>query len=390
MPSPRAAPTGLNILLVNWQDRENPEAGGAEIQLHELFGRIAARGHDVTLLCSGWDGCAPRTEIDGIRVHRTGTRYTFPFVARRYYHRVLRACGHDVVVEDINKVPLWTPRWGARRVVALVPHLFGGTAFRELPAPLAAAVWAAERPLPRVYRGVPVEAVSESTAHDLADRGLDPRDIRVIYNGVDSNFFTPSPATRSPTPLFAYLGRLKRYKNVDAVIRAFAGLSHPDAALEIAGTGDHEPQLRRLVASLDLGERVTFLGFVSEQDKLALLRRAWALALASPKEGWGITNLEAAACCTPVIAFDAPGIRESVRDGETGMLVRYGDLSAMTAAMHRLASHIGLVEQLGQNGRLFASTFTWERAADETVAHLAAEVQQGGAQWKSCFTPTTP
>lgn len=372
----------MNILLVNWQDRENPQAGGAEIQLHELFGRIAARGHEVTLLCSGWSRCAPQMTIDGIRVHRTGTRYTFPFVARRYYHEVLRAHAHDVLVEDINKVPLWTPRWGARRVVALVPHLFGGTAFRELPAPLAASVWLAERPLARVYRGVAIEAVSESTAADLAARGIDRRDIRVIYNGVDSDFFTPAAALRSPTPLFAYLGRLKRYKNVDAVIRAFARIGRSDARLEIAGKGDHEPRLRRLADSLDLGERVTFLGFVTEEEKRALLRRAWALALASPKEGWGITNLEAAACATPVVAFDAPGIRESVRDGETGILVAQGDLAAMTAAMRRLAADVGLVDQLGRGGRSFARSFTWERAADETVQHLAGEVQQGGGQWK--------
>jgi glycosyltransferase involved in cell wall biosynthesis len=338
----------LRILLVNWQDRENPQAGGAEIQLHELFGRIAARGHRVSLLCSGWPGCPPRATLDGIEVHRVGTRYSFPFVARRYYERVLRARMDDVLFEDINKVPLWTPRWGARRVVALVPHLFGGTAFRELPAPVAAMVWLAERPLARAYRDVAFEAVSESTADDLVARGVKRDHVRVIYNGVDSAFFTPAEGTRAPVPHFAYLGRLKRYKGVDTVIRAFAQLGHPGAVLEIAGKGDHEPALRRLAASLDLGERVRFLGFVSEDEKLALLRRAWALALASPKEGWGITNLEAAACGTPVVASDSPGIRESVRDGETGLLVPHGDVAAMAAAMGRFAGDRALVEAFGR------------------------------------------
>jgi glycosyltransferase involved in cell wall biosynthesis len=380
----------LNILVVNWQDRENPQAGGAEIQLHELFGRLAARGHRVTLLCSGWEGCDERATLDGIAVHRVGTRYTFPFVARGYYVRCLRHYAYDVLVEDINKVPLWTPRWGARRVVALVPHLFGGTAFRELPAPMAALVWLAERPLAYMYRHTSFEAVSESTADDLAARGIPRDEIRVIYNGVDSAFYTPATGARAPAPVFAYLGRLKRYKGVDTVIRAFGRLARPDAVLEIAGKGDHEPHLRRLAASLDLGERVRFLGFISEAEKLALLRRAWALALASPKEGWGITNLEAAACGTPVIASDSPGIRESVRDGETGLLVPHGDVAAMAAAMERLAADVALVEQFGRHGRAFAETFTWDRAADETVAHLAAEVRQGGALWKSYFTRTTP
>ena len=380
----------MNILLVNWQDRENPQAGGAEIQLHELFGRVAARGHRVSLLCSGWRGCAPRVVLDGIDVHRVGTRYTFPLVARDYYTRVLRARAHDVLVEDINKVPLFTPWWGARRVVALVPHLFGGTAFRELPAPLAAVVWLSERPLARVYRGVGFEAVSESTADDLAARGVPRADVEVIYNGVDSAYFTPDPSARSPVPHFAYLGRLKRYKGVDLVMRAFARLARADAVLEIAGKGDHEPALRRLAASLDLGGRVRFLGFISEAEKLALLRRSWAVALASPKEGWGITNLEAAACGTPAVASNSPGIRESVRDGETGLLVPHGDVPALAAALERLASDASRVEHFGRQARAFAETFTWERAADHTVAHLVAEVQQGGSLWKSYFTRTTP
>src|SRR5258707_14814319 len=115
-------------------------------------------------------------------------------------------------------------------------------------------------------------------------------------------------------------------------------MQHPEAVLEIAGAGDYRRAFERLAASLDLGERVRFLGRVSEAEKLALLRRAWGLVFASPKEGWGITNLEAAACATPVIASNSPGIRESVRDGETGFLVPHADVSAFAAAMDRLAA----------------------------------------------------
>lgn len=359
----------MRILLVNWQDRDNPQAGGAEIHLHEIFGRIAARGHDVTLLCGGWPGCPPRATLDGIAVHRVGTRHTFPFLARAYFDEHLKACC-DVVVEDINKVPLYTPSWGGRCTIALVPHLFGATAFQELPPPLAAAVWLAERPLGLAYRDVPFQAISESTRDDLVDRGIPREHVTVIYPGIDTVGFTPLAGTRSPTPLFAYLGRLKRYKGVHLAIEAFARMQHPDAVLEIAGAGDYRPALERLAASLDLHERVRFLGRISEEEKLALLRRAWGLVFASPKEGWGITNLEAAACGTPVVASNSPGIRESVRHGETGYLVRHGDVEGMAAAMGRLANDGALVERLGSQARVFAESFTWERAAEETERHL--------------------
>jgi glycosyltransferase involved in cell wall biosynthesis len=361
----------VRLLVVNWQDRENPLAGGAEIHLHEIFGRLAAQGNQVTLLCGGWPGCPPRTTLDGMEVLRVGTRYSFPFRARAFFRRELAGRAFDLMVEDVNKVPLYTPRWGGPPVVALVPHLFGGTAFQELAAPLAAAVWLAERPLGRAYRGVPFEAISASTAADLAERGIPRSAVEVIYPGIDTVSYTPCASERAPTPVFAYLGRLKRYKGVHHVIHAFAAMGHGDAILEIAGAGDYRPALEHLAASLDLGERVRFLGRVSEEEKLRLLRRAWALVFASPKEGWGITNLEAAACGTPVVASSSPGIRESVRDGDTGFLVPHGDVAAMAAALRRVAGSPTVVQALGATARAFAESFTWERAALETESHLA-------------------
>jgi glycosyltransferase involved in cell wall biosynthesis len=360
----------VRILVLNWQDHQNPQAGGAELHLKEIFSRIVARGHSVDLLCSSWGNSPRRVQLDGIDVHRVGTRQTYPFLAHGYYAAQLAANNYDVVIEDLNKVPLYTPMWGARKLVALVHHLFGATVFREAPLPLAAAVWLSEKPLGALYRKVPFQAVSVSTADDLVARGIPRGSIRIIYNGVDSARLTPNPAERSATPLFVYLGRLKKYKRVDVVIRAFAGLSVPGATLEIAGTGDYRAPLERLVKSLHLEGRVKFLGFIPEDQKIHLLRRAWASTLASPKEGWGISNLEAAACATPVIAANSPGVRESVVDGETGFLVPQGDAAAMTAAMRGLVESPELVSSLGAAGRRFAEAFTWDRAANDTLAHL--------------------
>jgi len=364
----------VKILLVNWQDRDNPQGGGAEIHLHEIFGRLAKKGHQVDLLCGGWPGSPARAELDGIQVHRVGTRSSFPFLARQFYQKNIRSMGHDVLVEDINKIPLYTPLWSRHRTAALVPHLFGGTAFLELPAPLAAAVWMSERPLGAIYRKVAFEAISESTRDDLVARGIPRENVAVIYPGIDTTGYTPAPGTRADRPIFAYLGRLKKYKGVHYVIRAFAAMQNRNATLEIAGAGDYRPALELLARSLDLGDRVRFLGRISEPEKLALLRRAWGLVFASPKEGWGITNLEAAACATPVVASNSPGIRESVRDGETGFLVPHADTAAMGAAMDRLAASRALVEELGVKARAFAESFTWERAARETEAHLTSVV----------------
>jgi len=369
----------LRIAVVNWQCRDNPMAGGAEIHLHEIFGRLAAAGHEVVLHCGGWPGCEPRTTLDGIEVHRVGTRQSWPFLARKYWETNLRQRKFDVLVEDINKVPLYTPRWrtDGARIVGLVPHLFGPTAFRELAAPLAAAVWLAERPLARMYRGLPFEAISDSTRDDLVSRGIRRELIRVIFPGIDTSHYVPDPSHRSPTPLFAYLGRLKKYKGVDLVIRSFAKLEPPTATLEIAGAGEYRTELEQLAKRLGVDSRVRFLGRISEQEKVSLLQRSWATVFASPKEGWGITNLEAASSGTPVVASNSPGIRESVKHDETGFLVTHGDVDAMARAMSRVASDRALVESLGVSARMFAAQFTWENAAAQTAQHLHDVIATG-------------
>jgi glycosyltransferase involved in cell wall biosynthesis len=87
--------------------------------------------------------------------------------------------------------------------------------------------------------------------------------------------------------------------------------------------------------------------------------------------------LESAACGTPVVAADSPGIRESVVDGETGFLVPGSDVAAYAAAMRGLVESPDLVATLGSNARRFAETFTWERAAQETLDHLHRVVAGG-------------
>ena len=363
----------MKLLVVNWQDRLNPQSGGAEIHVHETFGRLAARGHEVTLLVSGFAGAPQRDRLDGMEVHRVGGRHTFGVLAPGYYRRTLAREGFDAVVEALNKVPVFTPQWSRTPVVLLVHHLFGATAFREASLPLASATWLLERPIPLAYRGVPTQVISRSTADDLLARGLRGPAARVIPPGVDVGYFTPDPAVpRAAEPTFLYLGRLRRYKGIDFVIRAVAALKGKGIAVRllVGGKGEFEGTLRALAMDLGVADRVEFLGYVSEERKRALFRAAWANVFPSPKEGWGITNVEAAACGTPTLASDSPGLRESVVDGRTGILVPHADVPALAAALERLAGSPGQVEAMGRAAREFAERFTWERTATETEAHL--------------------
>ncbi len=363
----------MRVLAVNWLDLENPQAGGAEVHFFEIFGRLASKGHEITLVSSGWKGAARRAEISGISVTRVGGRHTFAALGRAAVRGALATSSYDLVVEDINKLPLFLTQVTRLPVYVIVPHLFGATAFREASFPVAAIVWLAERPIPRVYRRAAFHAISESTKADLVSRGVRPSAVRVILPGVDASWYAPDAGVgRFARPTFLYVGRLKRYKGIDGILGALAlgraeGL---DADLLVAGRGDDVNRLRAVTERLGLADVVTFLGFVDESEKRALLRQAWALVFPSAKEGWGIANVEAAACGTPVIASDSPGLRESVLDGKTGLLVPHGNTKSLAAAMAKLARSPGLIAELGANARTFAETLSWDTAANQTESHM--------------------
>jgi len=372
----------VNVLLVNWQDRENPQAGGAEIHLHEIFGRLAARGHRIRLICSGWKGGPATAIVDGISVERHGDRNSFALAGRRAIRRAIAAERPDLVIEDVNKIPLFVAGLTDGPVGVIVPHLFGSSVFQEAPLPVAALVWLLERPIPWAYRRAAFHAISESTRDDLVARGVQRERIVVIYPGVDSRYFTPAATSiRTSEPTFLYIGRLRRYKGVEYAIRALAiaRATRPGLRLNIAGSGDDRPRLESIVAELGLHGAVQFLGRVSEEEKMRLLRSSWANVFPSCKEGWGITNVEAAACGTPSLASDSPGLRDSVRDGETGYLVPHGDAAALAERMLQLAADPALMEQLGRQARPFAEGLSWERAADETERWMQGMTRVGGA-----------
>jgi glycosyltransferase involved in cell wall biosynthesis len=366
---------GRHILILNERDLDHPRAGGAEIHMFEVFGRLATAGDRVTMLCAGFRGGAAETTIAGVNVRRLGK------TRRGYYLRIVSACRRylaverpDVLVEAHNKLPFLSPLYTRVPRLIIVHHLFGTTAFQQVPAPVAAVVVAAEWLIPRVYKGVSFIAISQSSRDDMVRRGLLPDRIRVVLCGVDHARYRVGDGTRAPQPLAVFVGRIETYKRLDVLLRAFGAVCDQgvDARLVIAGTGDALDRVRQLVDELDLGGRVDLPGFVTEEEKVRLLQQAHAVVQPSDKEGWGLTVIEANACGTPVIAADAPGLRDSVRDGETGLLVPPGDEAALAAALRRLFQDPALRERLGTNAVSWASGFRWDTAAQEIGAAIDA------------------
>ncbi len=362
----------MKILVANWQDIKHPLAGGAEVHLHEVFSRIARMGHEVTLLCSRFPGSASEETIDGIRIIRRGGRNFFNF---RFLVEYLSTGGRrrfDLLVDDMNKIPFFTPLFAGQPVQGVVHHLFGKSIFLEVNALLAGYVYLAELLAVWLYkrRHVPFIVGSPSTERELLSRGFDQEDVVLIPYGVDHVKHRLTGVQKNPTPLIGYFGRLKRYKSVDHLLYALPSVLEevPSLRVLVIGEGDDRGRLEAIARDRGLDKAVEFTGFVSEERKIELLQQIWFKVTTSSKEGWGLTVLEANACGTPVLASNVPGLRDAVRDGETGMLYAYGDTKDLASRMLRLLTDERLRMGMAAEALAWSKKFDWDDAARKTLS----------------------
>ena len=360
---------------MNWRDIGDPLGGGAELHLHSILKAAAARGCEVDLVCSGYKGATPRDRIDGVNIFRHGHWAVANFVLPGVIRRMNAVKNYDLIVEDINKIPFYTPLYARGvPVLAIVPHLFGATVYREANPLTASYVYGAESLIPLVYRHVDFEVISPSTRDDLIARGLKPERVSTVFCGLDHQRFSlADPPPRSATPLVVSWSRLRKYKSLDVALRAFALIHRemPAARMMIMGRGPDEPRLRRLTSRLGLDTVVEFRGFMPWPELVRTLHRAQVFLNPSPKEGWGLTVIEANQCGLPVVASDRPGLRDSVRHGETGALVPYGDHAAFAREALILLRDQDLWRQRSDAARRWAAGFSWERCAAESLELFA-------------------
>jgi glycosyltransferase involved in cell wall biosynthesis len=369
----------MNIVVLNWQDRTHPQAGGAEVHLHEIFSRIAGMGHSVTLHCCSVPGAPLQETLDGIQVIRSGRRATFNWGVQRWWDSVGKGLRPDVVVDDINKIPFFAPRFVDVPVVGIIHHLFGDSIFAETGCLAGSYVRYFERKIPGVYRNTPIAVVSESTRQECIDIGLPAENLSIIHNAIDQTRFPMRISEKEQRPTVTYFGRIKKYKSVDHLLKAFALVRAkvPEAQLWIMGTGDHTSALQRMAVELEIADATVFWGRVSEEEKSLLLSRSHVVVNTSRKEGWGITTLEANACGTPVISADVPGLRDAVRHNVTGLLYPYGDVNELERHITVLLKNPNLRANLSEGAIQWASTFTWGRSARQMLDLLQASVGRG-------------
>jgi glycosyltransferase involved in cell wall biosynthesis len=373
--TPSADERPLKILVLADRDWTHPQGGGTGENVRHNVVRWAEWGHEVTVVAGEYPGCLPiERPAPNLLVYRMGGRASV-FARTVWAIRKRNGIGRDadVVFEVINGITFLTPLWLRKPRVALVNHphrdLFTGEFGPRFGRFLAAVL--EELPLRLLYRRTPFLTISASAREELVTIDGIPREhITIAYCGVGPGPYGPGDKASEPTLL--YVGRLKAYKRIELLLDILAEL--PGVRLDIAGHGDHGETLDDEITQRGLQDRVVVHGYVDDETKAELYRRAWLHVTASASEGWSLTVMEAALCATPSVAMRVGGLRESIVERQTGVLA--DSPAQLRDAVAELLRDHALRERLGQAARERAVTFTWERTAATTLGVVQQQVAQ--------------
>lgn len=373
------------VHILSWRDLADPEAGGSEVHAAEIARRWATAGIDVVMRSSHADGAPSVDRRDGYRVIRKAGRYSvFPRTAASGL--VGRTGQRDAMVEIWNGMPFFSPVWAhCPRVVFL--HHVHDEMWRMVLRPRALGTlgrFVELKVAPPLYRRARIVTLSDSSRDEIVHLlGLPAANIDVVPPGIDARFSPGPPTARSPHPLVVAVGRLVPVKRLDRLVDALVEVRrhHPDLEAVLVGEGYERPALEARVRAARAGSWLHLPGRLGDDELVELYRRAWAVASASAREGWGMTVTEAAACATPAVVTRIAGHIDAVADGRSGLLVDAHDPAAgLAAGLRRVLGDASLRARLERGALEHADAFGWDRTARRTLEVLATEAARRNAR----------
>jgi glycosyltransferase involved in cell wall biosynthesis len=335
--------------------------GGAEVFTREVAKRWVELGHEVSLFTSEFPGCKRQESLNGVRIVRRGGRLAVYWWAKRAYKKYFSKEGFDVVIDEINTRPFFMPSVvkNNAKTIALIHQLAREYWFYETPFPVShIGYYLLENQWLKQYVEVPTVTVSESTRRDLLDLGF--RRVFVVPEGLNFRPLRRVPL-KAEHPVAVFVGRLKRAKRPDNAVQAFKTVREmiPDAELWVIGDGDFKGGLERMA-----GDGVRFFGGLSNVERRELIERAWVLVNPSVREGWGLNVVEANALGTPCVAYNVAGLRDSVKNGETGLLAEAGSIDDLSDKLVMLLKDDVLMKRLGRRASDYSRQFSWDDSAE--------------------------
>jgi glycosyltransferase involved in cell wall biosynthesis len=368
-----AAEAGIRrVCMLAWRDLDDPEAGGSEVHASTVAAIWGQAGIEVTMRTSYAAGHPQISWRDGYRVIRKAGRYmVFP---RAAFSEMMGWHGsRDGLVEIWNGMPFFSPVWGKGPRIVWLHHVHAEMWQMTLPPRLAAMGSALESKVaPHFYRRTPVVTLSESSKRELVEElRFKPERVTVVSPGVDPRF---SPGNdKSPTPLVVAAGRLVPVKRFEELIEVLVRVKERQPLLQavIVGEGYRREDLEAQLRETGADRWIRLAGHVTDEELLDLYRRAWVVASAAAREGWGMTLTEAGASGTPAVATRIAGHSDAIAHERSGLLV--DGREEFVLALDRVLRDAEVRERLSQGAIEHASRFTWAATARGTLEVLAAD-----------------
>ncbi len=361
----------MNILILSWRGPKNPNAGGAEIASHEHAKAWVKNGHRVVLFTSLFKGGLDSEVIDGVEIIRQGNEVFGVNMRAFWWFFFGKHPKFDLVVDEIHGVPFFTPLYVKGNRLCYI-HEVAKEVWKLNPWPfpfnlIPYLVGTISEPFVFrfIYKNQKFMTVSESTKRDLVGWGVKEENIHVIHNGVST---VKVNVKKEKIKTLIYLGVLTKDKGVESIIDIFNLVygKNFDCKLWIVGKGKESYVDYLQSKVINFKRNVKFWGFVSERKKFELLRKAHVLVNPSVREGWGLVNIEANSVSTPVVGWNVAGVRDSIINHKTGILVKYGDLDSFAVACESILNDSKLYRDLSREAFKWSKKFNWEESTKKS------------------------
>ena len=379
----------MNIGMLTWEFPPRI-VGGIARHCNGLARALAHNGHDVHVVTLDFPGAPIYEEFNGIKVYRASTELghpnflTWAFLFNHFLEKKLAGVSRNVDF-DVVHVHDWLTG-------------FAGISFKhQMQKPLVSTIHGTEIGRAQglhnpdsltidgiewwtTYEANKIIVTSASMKAEIQGHfHLPPEKIEIVPNGIDTKRYNASVdqsavkgryGVHPDEKLVLCVGRLVPQKGIEYLIRAVSRIAerYPEAKFIIVGEGWLRGHLEYIARSTGHQWKITFTGWIPDQELIALLNSADALVVPSIYEPFGIVALEGMAAGVPVVASDVGGLAEIVEHEHTGILAYSRSPESIAWAVDRVLSDPNHSKEMAQNAQqMVQKTYSWEAIAIRTA-----------------------
>jgi len=372
----------LRILFVNKASVRTH--GGAEVRIREIGKRLAHIGHEVYVICGKTQPqLQSYEELDGIKVQYVKTipeflfrfsrlsfylsRYMFYILSPLSIYLTIKRKNIDVIIDDVSPSPSFAypiAKLMHKPCHATIHEIFGSKWFK-LKDPATAVLGFFSQYLLKIYAFDKIITVSDSTKDALTCFGIPTKKVTVIPDGIDLSRLNEYEKVSKEKYSIVSIGRLVKQKGHIYLIQSMKYIvkEAPEAKLFIIGDGPYKSALESYTEKLGLKNNVFFMGNLPEEEKMRILKKSKIFAFPSLQEGFGISLIEAMACCLPVVASDLPVFRELLKDGRKVFLVETANPKKIAEKIAQLFYGKSEMEEMLKISKKYFEKFDWSVSA---------------------------